>query len=617
MGKEMKKTYNKLWVVLTLCYSTAIIAEENDPVVIQYDNSSYAVEGVFDTDDSIFEIQDIPSSNNQPAPVVLDFEQSENFSTIDTPSSNSNGSPTNTLEPMRPAQPVIFNPAATTGLTGLSSEIANVLMYETVEWQGLNNRLKNADEVRSLYGQLNYQPLWTNDGRVNRLAAQVIRAIADAPNHALRSELYHSEVLSSLQAEQPIADPAKFEVILSDAFITYKSHLANGIVNPRAQFSSWNKEPMILDFASIYLNAKATGNIANIFTVNDPDYQVLKAAYQEEISKTGGNSNNFVPIPAKKLRPGAKGKAVQILRLRLGLDDNIDVYDDELKQAVKDYQKDKHLTSDGYAGQKTLSLLNRRSPSNHLQTLAINMERHRWGYTPSGTYLQVNIPAYKMAIRNGSKYLFESNVIVGKTKRPTPIFSDTLESIVLAPYWNVPKTIFNEDKLPKLRKNPNAFAGSLEVINKATGKVVNPASVNWSKGGKGYRLRQKPGAKNALGRMKFLFPNRHAIYLHDTPNRKLFKRSKRAFSSGCIRVERAEDLAVFLLKDRNYNRSRVKREGRGKEKWIRLSDNKQYSVFLDYYTAWVDSKGRVRYSSDVYGHDRLLKRLYKQAVNQK
>ncbi|MBS9781588.1 MAG: L,D-transpeptidase family protein [Gammaproteobacteria bacterium] len=628
----MNKTYSKLLGILAICYGGIATAEQVAPDLLQGE-PNVAFEGVFDTNESIFQIKEepplfesegiqdpdfkpeslpvIPPQDNKIESVALPIDTPEKVQVLP-----SNTQPAiqpleinpNPVEPLpRPVQP---------SMPVSSSRIADVLNFNHIEWNGTNNRLKSPDEVRTLYGQLNYQPLWTDNGKVSRLAAQVIRAIGDAPKHALRSELYHSGVLSSFQAGQPISDPVKFDVLVSDAFITYKSHLANGIVDPKAQFPDWNKKPTFMDFTSLYVNAQSTGNIANIFTVNDHDYRVLQAAYEK--AKGNSTDKNIPRIPAKSLRPGAKGKAVQILRQRLGLDTSIDIYDNDLKQAVKDYQRSKGLKADGYAGRRTLRLLNGLSSSKaHLQTLAINMERRRWSYVPNSTYLQVNIPAFKMAIRQGKKRLFESNVIVGKPKRATPIFSDVLETVVLAPYWNVPKTIFEEDKLPKLQKDPNHFGKNMQVIDKATGKVVDSSKVNWKKGGVGYRLRQKPGAKNALGRMKFLFPNRHAIYLHDTNNRRLFKRSKRAFSSGCIRVERAEDLAVFLLKDRNYDNKRVKKESRGKEKWIRLPSDKRYPVFLDYYTAWVDGNDSVHYSSDIYGHDRQLKKLYKQAVNAK
>ncbi len=610
----MKKIYSKLWGVLALCYGGVVVAENSQPVLLDYKQAPYTAENTADTPVEAITMDDLLNAEKSD-PVILAPEELPN-------AADSNNKQAISIRPedLSSLSDEDSNYAKVTSLapenfSAISGKIANLLNVDYIDWQGINNHLQRPSEVGSLYGQLNYQLLWTQNGKVTQLAEQVIRAIADAPRHALRAELYHSESLSSLKAGQKVFEPEKFDVILSDAFITYKSHLANGIVDPKGQFPFWNKRPTEVDYAAIYLNAKSSGDISHVFSVNDPDYQALQSVYLKELSNSG--EHQFTPVPdAATLRPGESGKAVQILRQRLGFNDKSDVYDDKLKQAVKDYQKDHGLKADGVAGKKTLKRLN-RSPKTHLKTLAINMERHRWGYVPNRTYLQVNIPAFKMAIRKGKKYLFESNVIVGKTKRPTPIFSDTLEMVVLAPYWNVPKTIFNEDKLPKLQKNPNVFASTMQVINKATGKVVKPTSVDWSAGGKGYRLRQKPGARNALGRMKFLFPNRHAIYLHDTPNRRLFKRSKRAYSSGCIRVERAEDLAVFLLKDKNYNRQRIKKESRGKEKWVQLGANKRYPVFLDYYTAWVDADGKVRYSGDIYGYDKQLKSLYQNALNHK
>ncbi len=568
-------------------------------------------------DDDIFQLDFM---REQPSPLAPNnAESTENQSSVRNPfDDNSQGTITigSVAESYRDKKkPSVLNSAQAVmpeDLSGIAEKIAAIIGQKpsVIQWQGVSNRLRSPRDVRTLYSQLDYQPLWTQDGKITDLAGQVIQAIQEAPYHALRAETYHSDALSSLSAGQQIAEPAKFDIIISDAFITFKSHLANGIVPPKRQFSTWNKAKEELDFASLYLLAKSNNNVQNILTVYDKDYQILQKAYVEALNAP--ELEQFVAIPAKKLRPKQSGNAVRILRHRLGLDDSIDIYDDELKQAVKDFQSKNGLKADGFAGRNTLHLLN-QSPKNKLQTLAINMERYRWSYIPEGTYIWVNIPAFKMAIRNGDDKLFQSNVIVGRPKRPTPIFSDRLENVVLAPYWNVPSTIFREDKLPKLKRNPNAFS-NMQVINTTSGKVVNASSVDWSSGGSGYRLRQKPGARNALGRMKFLFPNKHAIYLHDTPSKRLFKRARRAFSSGCIRVERAEDLAVFLLDDIGYDRKRVKRESRGgRERWIKLGPDRRYPVFLDYYTAWVED-GEVKFSSDLYGYDKKLKKLYAETL---
>lgn len=600
----MIKKHNKLLTALAISLTTHNIAIAETSL----DYSTQTNEQAALTFNVLENIQGTNSNTtNTTIPFELETEGSITIGSVSNDQQNEEQKNTNITND-------IENPTIITELSGTSAALMAIINSQSnhIQWQGINNRLRSPQEVRALYTQFNFQPLWLDNGKITELAEQVIIATQKATHHALRPETYHSAATSTLKAGQKVAEPEKFDIIMSDAFITYKSHLTNGIVPPKQQFSDWNKKKEDLDFVSLYLNSKSTNNINKIFTVDDADYKVIQKAYIEALNNQ--DTEKFTEIPAKSLKPKQSGLAVSILRGRLGLDDSIDVYDEELKQAVKAFQKNNGLGADGVAGKNTLSLLN-RSPKNRLQTLAINMERYRWNYTPEGNYVWVNIPAYKMAVRNGNKKLFQSNVIVGRPKRPTPIFSDTLENVVLAPYWNVPSTIFKEDKLPKLRKNPNAFS-NMQVISTSTGKIVSASSVNWANGGTGYRLRQKPGPRNALGRMKFLFPNKHAIYLHDTPGKKLFKKSRRAFSSGCIRVERADDLALFLLNDIGYDKKRIKKESRrSKEKWIKLGENRRYPVFLDYYTAWVDDNGEVRYSNDIYGYDKKLKKLYTNALN--
>lgn len=190
-----------------------------------------------------------------------------------------------------------------------------------------------------------------------------------------------------------------------------------------------------------------------------------------------------------------------------------------------------------------------------------------------------------------------------------------LEYVVLSPYWNVPPTIFKEDKLPRLKNDPYALGGSMQVVNRKTGKVVDPGTVDWSAGGGGYGLRQLPGANNSLGKMKFLFPNKHAIYLHDTPDKHLFKRSNRAYSSGCVRLEKAKDFANFLLIDMGWSPEQVdKQSSRRSEKWVTLDTTLNYPVYLNYLTAWVDEDKNIRYSPDIYDYDEKMKTLYKQTI---
>ncbi len=492
-----------------------------------------------------------------------------------------------------------------------AAEISNIISTTplSIVWHGTNYKLRSPNAVSNLYQQLGFHPLWTDNGVITTLAGQMIKIINQAKYQALKPATYHQNALSAFEVGQAVSSPEKFDILLTDAFVTYTSHLKRGILSPKSQFPTWNTPAKHIDYLGLYQQANDGTPLNRLLVVDNHDYYVLQQAYQKIID----NKSEAAAKPKIAYLQGKKsGLAVQQLRKRLGLDASIDVYDIDLKQAVKAYQAKNGLQADGIAGTKTINHLNRNSSMNP-EKLAINMERLRWTQIPHNrNYIWVNIPAYYMAVKNNDKTVFNSRVIVGRNKRPTPIFSDHLEYVVLAPYWNVPSTIFKEDKLPKLKKNSNAFAGRLDVINTATGAVVKASSVNWKNGGKGYRLRQKPGARNSLGRMKFLFPNKHAIYLHDTPSRHLFKRSKRALSSGCVRVQRAEDLALFLLKDMGYDRSRIKKESRrSKEKWVTLNEKSNYPVFLNYYTTWVDKGGELRNAYDIYGYDKKMKVAYR------
>ncbi len=482
----------------------------------------------------------------------------------------------------------------------------------SISYSGISNKIHSLKEVKKLYKNTGNKLLWSNNAKLSKIGYLLIQEILKAPQHALLSEAYHSNSLSSLSKGQKVVDVSSLDIIMTDAFITYKKHLTNGMLKPRRFFKDWNTKSRNIDFFSLYNQIKNSKDVASYFEVDDEDYNILKAKYNEYLSFQGNKTTRN--LPNVKLAKGSRGKAVKILREKLGLNTDSNIFDESVKQALKDYQADKGLYADGVAGKNTRRSLN-ESYEDILEKIAINLERYRWNYIPQhSNYIWVNIPAYQMAVKNKNETIFKSDVIVGKLKRKTPIFSDTLENIVLSPYWNVPKTIFKEDKIPKLQKNANAFGSNLKAIS-PSGKVVSTSSVNWSNGGAGYRLRFEPGARNPLGRMKFLFPNKHAIYLHDTPKKSLFNKDNRAYSSGCVRVKRAEDLAVFLLDKVGWSKKRViEKSKKKKETWVRLKGKLDYPVFILYLTAWVDSDKKVIFASDVYKNDSVMKKAYQKKL---
>ncbi|MDX5422481.1 MAG: L,D-transpeptidase family protein, partial [Hymenobacteraceae bacterium] len=263
--------------------------------------------------------------------------------------------------------------------------------------------------------------------------------------------------------------------------------------------------------------------------------------------------------------------------------------------------------------------------------IMINMERWRWipkRMVPKSLdqrFIWVNIPEYKLYVYEDPegdltanrkyKEVMNMRVIVGKTMSSTPIFSDKLEYVVMAPYWNVPNSIVEDEIKPKMLSNPNWLASqNMEVVTREKNpKPVSPQSINWSSVTRDnftYRVRQKPGPQNSLGMIKFLFPNEYAVYLHDTPADALFSQTDRNFSHGCVRVEQPVELAKYLMRDMpQWDEHRIRETMRGgEETWVTLPTRVQ--VYLVYFTSWVDDEGNAHFREDLYGHDKKLEQEY-------
>jgi murein L,D-transpeptidase YcbB/YkuD len=339
-----------------------------------------------------------------------------------------------------------------------------------------------------------------------------------------------------------------------------------------------------------------------------------------------------------KLQPGMRDPRVQVLRARLqasgdlspaagfpsgGTDRNNagkdeDRYDDSLVQAVRRFQKRHGLPTDGAVGATTLAALN-VPVSARIRQLELNMERWRWQPEDLGQrYILVNITDFTLNVVENGQRVMNAKVIVGRTERPTPVLTATMSYLVMSPDWNVPPTIAMQDKLPILRKNAYALAKQNIRVFSPTGREIDPGQVNWNKVNNSnfaYQFRQDPGPRNALGRIKFMFPNAYSVYLHDTPSRGLFNSSARMFSSGCVRISNPIELAEYLLKDNpRWTRTAIESASQGtKQRTVPLRE--QIPVHLFYWTAWVDEDGTVNFRNDIYERDkRLVKALYPGAV---
>ena len=340
----------------------------------------------------------------------------------------------------------------------------------------------------------------------------------------------------------------------------------------------------------------------------EPAYWRLLVA-KVALQAAGVRARHIVIPQGPVLRPGMTDPRVPLLRQRLALPaSDVTLYDQTMADAVSAYQETMGLQPDGLAGPKTLEALN-KTPEQRLRQIDANLERWRWlpARLPAD-HILVNVPAFQLtAVRDGTAEL-TMPVIVGKPLRPTPAFRQDLKYLVFNPYWEIPETIAVEDKLPELRRDPRRLAGQgVEAAPWGSDQMVPVDQIDWRRVPTKpfpYRLRQLPGPENPLGRIKFMLPNKQAVYLHDTPDRSLFERCERGFSSGCVRVANAQRLAQWVLQFQveTWDSERIETQiTSGETRTLDL--DAPIPVFIVYLTSYVDAEGTLRFQRDLYDAD--------------
>ncbi|PWA07307.1 L,D-transpeptidase family protein [Flavobacterium psychrotolerans] len=283
------------------------------------------------------------------------------------------------------------------------------------------------------------------------------------------------------------------------------------------------------------------------------------------------------------------------------------IFTDELAKAVKKFQHRMGLNENGKINAETIHELN-KPISLRIKQMMVNLERLRWvPVKMENEYLLVNIPEFKLHIIENNQLIWTTNVVVGKDVKQTNIFKGNISKIILNPYWNIPNSIIKDEIVPNIKKNSNYLAtNNMEVLS--GNKVIDPLTIDWNKYENDipFTIRQKPGMNNALGKMKFLFPNNFNIYLHDTPSKSNFSEKSRAFSHGCIRVENPKKLVLyFLRKDKTWNATKVDSITKT-EKEFSIPIKPSVPVYLAYFTSWVDSAGQLNFRNDIYNLDEQL-----------
>ncbi len=470
--------------------------------------------------------------------------------------------------------------------------------------------------IGGFYQANGYRTLWTGPADEARRAA-LFAALARATDHGLPEGRFDTEVLAqrflSLQSE---AQRARLEIEVTRAFLAYARDVQTGFLTP-ADIDPGLVRDVLRRDPRATLDAFAMADPAEFIAALPPDapqYAELQRARLDLIAaiRMGGWGPKVL---ADKLGPGDNGPAVAALRDRLSalgyLAPGAEIgFDADLSRALQLFQIDNGLTPDGVAGEGTIAEVN-RDPEDRLKSVLVAMERLRWmnGLPLGERHIWVNLPDFTAKVIDHDRVTFETVTVVGQNRKDTrsPEFSDLMEFMVINPTWNVPRSITVKEYLPMLQKNPNA-AGHLRIVDRQ-GRQIDRAAVDFSQFTERnfpFSMSQAPSDGNALGKVKFMFPNQWNIYLHDTPQKPLFEKEVRAFSHGCIRLGRPFDLAYTLLARQSGDPEGLfaSHLNTGKESVLKL--DQPVPVHLVYFTAWPNARGHIGWRRDVYGRDAAI-----------
>jgi len=461
-----------------------------------------------------------------------------------------------------------------------------------------------ANRIRSFYNTRNYQYAWfSGDGLTEQ--ARAFWNLHDYittydPDSSLKDKTLQRKMDNLIAEDQLSVSPGdksylNTELTLTQHFIQYILHnYAKGFVK-RKEMERFIpvKKVDALQLADSILNKKHKDD--KYFEDVNPAYSSLKDQLDKyvDIAKKGGWPQ--INITKKRLKKGVTSPEIANIKRRLQItgdlegNDSSAVFDDTLVNAIKNFQERHGYTPSGAISDSLIKEMN-VPVAKRIQQIMMNMERMRWmASRQNGNLIVVNIPEFVLHVYEGDKKAFDMDVVVGKEGHNTTMFNGDLNQVVFCPYWNVPQSIVKKEILPEMDKDKNYLEKEdMEITGEEDGVPV---------------IRQVPGSKNALGKVKFLFPNSFNIYFHDTPAKSLFEKDKRAYSHGCIRLKEPEKMANYVLSDQpEWTPERIEEAmNAGKEKFVKVKH--PIPVLITYYTTWVDDKGQLNFREDIYGHD--------------
>jgi L,D-transpeptidase YcbB len=486
-------------------------------------------------------------------------------------------------------------PAPVRGLKDYIKSAIEALSAKPVHGSQAAELGKERAGLAAFYAERDYAPLWIADGKANEAARAVLGMLAHAEDDGLDLRAFAVPVFEG--DDEKLAD---VEVALSAKVVAYGRQASGSRIDPRQLAALIGDKPDVAEPAAILSKVVEAGATAGTTLQSFNPPQAGYAALREKLAelRRAATPTAHVEIPAgPDLKVGMHDARVSLLRSRFELDatpaDSQDlVYDTKVAAAVAGFQKANGLPASGVLSARTVAALSGGRPSRLENEILANMERWRWMPRDMGSSrIEVNVPEFMVSVLRDGQVVARNKVVVGKSDTPTPIFSNTMQFLIVNPYWNVPQSIIRKEMLPRLGHDPNYLHRLGYEVTWKNGRMT---------------VRQPPGERNALGRIKFMFPNDYAVYLHDTPSRALFGASERAFSHGCVRVDQPFSFAEAVLGNENgWNIERVKHLIGGKERYVYLP--KPLPIHIEYFTAFVDDAGRLQLRDDVYGYSARVK----------